>query len=124
MVGAIIDCPEKVPLSKTGEIVRRHIIAIHQHYPAVLVDHYVIMPNHIHLLLVINADASGRSMIAPTISTVVKMLKDAVSKSVGHAIWQKSFFDHVIRNEKDYQRVWTYIENNPIKWTEDCFYAP
>ena len=38
-------------------------------------------------------------------------------------IWQRSFHDHVIRNQKSYEKIWTYIENNPVKWEEDCFYC-
>ena len=107
-----------------GKMVDEAIQNIPSAYSALSVDSYVIMPNHIHMLLVIDTDPNGRSMIAPTISTVVRLMKSAVSKDVGHSIWQRSFFDHVIRNEKDYQRIWEYIENNPIKWTDDCFYTP
>ena len=37
-------------------------------------------------------------------------------------IWQRSFHDHVIRNQAGYDKIWLYIENNPVKWVEDCFY--
>jgi len=81
------------------------------------------MPNHIHLLLQIHTDANGRSMIAPTVSTVVRLMKGAISKQAGFPVWQKGFFDHVIRNEKDYQEIWKYIESNPGKWSEDKRYV-
>ena len=57
-------------------------------------------------------------MIAPTISTVVQMMKGAVSKMAGFPLWQKGFYDHVIRNEKDYLDIWNYIEGNPSRWVE------
>jgi len=66
-VGAIIDRPNNVPLTNLGMIARQSIEDIPKYYSAVSVDHFVIMPNHIHLLLQINTDADGRSMIAPTI---------------------------------------------------------
>ena len=88
-------------------------------YPAVSLDHYVIMPNHIHLLLQICTDDDGRSMIAPTISNVVRHMKGCVSKQVGRSVWQKGFYDHIIRNDADYEGVWNYIEGNPSKWHED-----
>jgi len=69
-VGAIIDRPKNVPITNLGMIVRQSIHDISNYYPAITVDHAVIMPNHIHLLLQINTDHDGRSMIAPTISTV------------------------------------------------------
>ena len=118
-VGAITDRPENVPLTDLGVVVRQSIYDIPSHYPAITVDHAVVMPNHIHLLLQINTDLNGRSMIAPTISTVVRLMKGAVSKQAGFSVWQKGFYDHVIRNENDYQEVWNYIEGNPGKWAED-----
>lgn len=122
-VGATIGRPEDVELSPCGETVKRVIMEIPCHYPAVLVDHYVIMPNHIHLLLRICADQYGRPMVAPTISTVIQQMKGVAAKRIGYGIWQKSFHDHVVRNEKDYLKIWEYIESNPMKWAEDCFYA-
>ena len=122
-VGAIIDRPKNTPLTSLGTIVRRSVEVIPHYYPAVSVDHYVIMPNHVHLLLQIHSDSNGRSMIAPTISTVVRLMKGAVSKQAGFPIWQKGFYDHVIRNDKDYQEIWNYIEGNPNKWAEDKLYT-
>ena len=121
-VGAIIDRPENAPLTDFGMVVRQSINDIPKHYPAISVDHYVVMPNHIHLLLQINTDTDGRSLIAPTISTVVRLMKGTVSKKAGFPVWQKGFYDHVIRNEKDYREVWNYIEGNPGKWVEDKLY--
>ena len=121
-VGAIIDRPDNVPLTNVGVIVRKSIEEIPKRYPAITVDHAVIMPNHIHLLLQIHTDADGRSMIAPTISTVVRLMKGNVSKQAGFSVWQKGFYDHVIRSEQDYLDIWNYIEGNPGKWTEDKLY--
>ena len=122
-VGAIIDRPNGTHLSPMGKITAQCVQDIEEHYPAIHVDHYVIMPNHIHLLLQIQTDTDGRSMIAPTISTVVRLFKGAVSHKIGKPIWQKGFYDHVIRGDADYQKIWTYIENNPAKWLEDRFYT-
>ena len=114
-----MDRPDNVPFTKLGKIVRQSIEDIPVHYRAISVDHYVIMPNHIHLLLQINTDADGRSMIAPTISTVVRHMKGIVTKQAGFSVWQKGFYDHVIRNDNDYRDIWNYIEGNPGKWAED-----
>ena len=62
-------------------------------------------------------------MVAPTISTVVQQLKGVITKRIGDSIWQKLFHDHVVRNEHDYRKIWEYIDTNPAKWQEDCFYA-
>ena len=119
----IVNRPKNVPLSSLGAVVRQSIEDIPKYYPAISVDHYVIMPNHVHLLLQIHTDSSGRSMIAPTISTVVRLMKGVVSKQFGFPIWQKGFHDHVIRNDMDYQEIWNYIDGNPGKWTEDRLYT-
>lgn len=122
-VGASIARPQNPPLSQYGAIVDSSIREIPLYYPAVSVDHYVVMPNHIHLLLRINIDEDGRAMLAPTISRVVQQMKGIITKQIGYSIWQKLFHDHVIRGEKDYLKIWEYIDNNPAKWEEDCFYT-
>ena len=50
-------------------------------------------------------------------------LPSPVSKRAGIPLWQKSFHDHVIRGEADYRRIWNYIDANPRKWREDCYYV-
>jgi len=61
-------------------------------------------------------------MVAPTIATVIKQFKGAVSKEVGMSVWQKGFYDHIIRDDEDYQIKYQYIDENSIKWTEDELY--
>lgn len=123
-VGASIARPEDVILSAQGDIVDKAIRCIPAYYPAISVDRYIVMPNHIHLLLQIHTDCSGNTVQAPAISVVVQQMKGYVTKQLGCSIWQKLFHDHVVRNEKDYQMIWNYIEGNPMKWAEDCFYVP
>ena len=122
-VGASIARPDKLPLSEWGKVVDQAIRDIPVHYPAVCLDHYVVMPNHIHLLLQIKPDDDGRAMLAPAVSVVVQQMKGVVTKQIGRSIWQKLFHDHVIRDERDYLKIWEYIDGNPFKWTEDCFYT-
>lgn len=122
-VGASIARPEDVTLSQYGKIADAAIQNIPERYPAITLDHYVVMPNHIHLLLQIQSDEHGRAMPSPTISTVIQQLKGIITKQIGHPIWQKLFHDHVIRNDQDYLKIWNYIDSNPAKWTEDCFYT-
>ena len=116
-------CFEGDPLSENGKKIRQVITEVAQHYPAVSVDKYVIMPNHVHLLLRINTDCDGRPMAAPTISTLVNQMKGAATKQIGFPIWQKGFYDHVIRSNDDYRDIWNYIEANPFRWYEDELYS-
>jgi hypothetical protein len=60
---------------------------------------------------------------APTVSRIVKQWKGSVTKKIGFSPWQKSFLDHIIRNERDYFRIAKYIAHNHANWTKDCFYA-
>lgn len=108
-------------LSEYGEITEKMILKIPVCYPAVVVDQYVIMPNHVHLLLSIQKQ--GRAMRAPTIATILNQMKGAITKQIGFSIWQKLFHDHIVRNQAEYQRIWEYIDTNPLKWEEDCFYS-
>lgn len=89
-------------------------------YPLVQVDNYVIMADHIHLLLRIVGDG-GRMISAPTkpLSTVIGQMKRAVTKRCGRPVWQKGYHDHVVRNDEDYRAAWAYIDNDPLQERED-----
>ena len=122
-VGAIIDRPQDVELSTCGKMVDQTIQNISSTYPSLSLESYVIMPNHIHILLRICANEHGRPLVAPTMSRVVKQLKGIVSKQAGIGIWQKSFHDHIIRNREDYEEHLRYIYENPMRWYYDELYA-
>jgi REP element-mobilizing transposase RayT len=96
------------------------------------IDKYVIMPNHIHLIIFIDIsttaenDIDRRLEIAPTrmsIPNIVRYLKSTVTKQCNESIWQKSYYDHVIRNETEYNNISRYIIHNPINWINDEYYT-
>lgn len=120
-VGAIIDRPQCIDytLSSCGEIVNEAIKKIPIAYPRLSVDSYVIMPNHIHLMLRICGNTCEQPTVTPAIPRVIKQMKGYVSKRVGTTIWQKSFHDHIIRNHEDYEKHLKYIHDNPIHWDTD-----
>ena len=108
-------------LSKIGRIVEEHIQQISSHYQDVSVEKYVVMPNHIHMLLALNCNGRYDT------NQIIGQYKSGVSREVGKLypnveVWQRSFHDHVIRNQFRYEKIWHYIEDNPRKWEEDCFY--
>lgn len=112
-----------------GEIAQLFIREISVKYPCVTVDKYVVMPNHIHLLISINKE-NGAADPSPTLGNVVGWYKYQVTRTIneemgqaGNRIFQRSYHDHVIRGEKDYLKIWEYIENNPARWRQDCFYT-
>ena len=107
----------KVHYTKYGLIAKKHIQQLNQHYKRVSVDKYVIMPNHIHMIIRIGCDGVAHAEKMPTLSN-----KSGVSKEIGKPLWQRFFHDHVIRNEKSYLRIWEYIDNNPRLWNKDTLY--
>lgn len=115
IVGANSVRPKEIHLTEYGKIVETAIKNIPKFYKAISVDNFVIMPDHIHLLLQIHSDTDGRTVFAPTIDRVVKQMKGHITKQIGFSIWQKSFNDHIVRGENDYKEIWQYIENNPFK---------
>ena len=100
----------QMTLSAYGIIVKKYIERI----PGL--QKYVIMPNHIHLLI----EIAGENELA--ITQRISSLKTLITKELGVSIFQRSFHDHIVRNEKEYQKIWEYIDNNPLNWTIDCFY--
>ena len=116
-------------LSPYGEIVDRWIQKIPDKYPEASVDRYVIMPNHIHILLSI-VKVDGRGDPSPTADAIIGWLKYQATKeinkmrdSVGEKIFQRSFFDHIVRNRDDYYEIHKYIYENPARWHHDKLYT-
>ncbi len=85
------------------------------------------MPNYVHLLLTllpVSNDGLGMShggmkLSRPTLMTVVRVMKSKGTLATKQSIWQYGFYEHIIRDEKDFLRHLQYMENNPSKWTED-----
>ncbi len=121
--GRIQNCREgqapQIQFSRAGELANQAILAIPEHYPAVHLEHYVVMPNHIHLLLRLE-NAEGQKAVS--IATVVQQFKGFVTKQIGAPVWQKLYYDHVIRDPYDFAVKWRYIDNNPHRWLEDKYY--
>jgi REP element-mobilizing transposase RayT len=119
--------PAENHLTGYGNIAKEQLLALENKYNHVKLDKYVIMPNHIHILISIYENAAGASP-CPTISDVIctfKSLTTKLCKKIGlknKHLFQSSFHDHIIRNEKDYKKIWEYIDTNVIRWKEDCFY--
>ncbi len=112
-------------LNFAGRIADNVIKTLPDIFP-VTIEKYVIMPNHIHLLLLIKNDNSIKTktgLVSRTVSYLkMKISHELHNLNVDDSIWQRSFHDHIIRNENDYIKIWEYIENNPIKWESDCFF--
>ena len=107
-----------VTLTGIGKIAEEQLLLLEKRYSNVTVEDYIIMPDHIHLILIIkNEDGLINNLrTKKSISTIVGQLKRSISKEIGFPIWQKSFYEHIIRDENDYLEKAEYILNNPLKW--------
>jgi REP element-mobilizing transposase RayT len=136
LLGNVVRCPSlgvpHVELTELGETVLNEIQDTHIYYDNVLVDKFVVMPNHVHMIIHISEDdgASKRRALKAfnpanaLIPRIVTMIKKKTNKALGYDIWQRSFYDHVIRNDSGYMQIWQYIDDNPAKWSEDDYYIP
>ncbi|MBR5218774.1 MAG: transposase [Clostridia bacterium] len=131
IVGAIHESPEN-RLSPYGKLVEKLIGQLPARFDFII-PKYVIMPNHIHLIIEIKNDITTRAIRESplqhhrsVIDKAVGFLKMNVSKAMrptyADKIWQRSYHDHIIRGGADYRKIWEYIDTNPLKWEKDCFY--
>ena len=130
IVGATHESPV-VELTAYGQILENFLRHIPARYSC-RIDKYVIMPNHVHLLISVSGDARAiRESPLQRNSDISKMIgyiKMNTSKQIHEqfetsAIWQRGFYDHVIRNQSDYDDAYRYIENNPLQWELDELYT-
>lgn len=135
----------KMALNDFGSIADECWRAIPDHFPFVELGAYVIMPNHVHGIIVIRESVGARHVCPSgyasslqntppqnpprgtpphSLGTIVGSYKSAVTRRIGRehnatAIWQRNYYEHIIRDEKDLQRITDYIETNPSRWDED-----
>ena len=121
IVGAgVLDCPE-IHLLYHGKIADKYIKQLNCFYGNISVVKYVIMPDHIHLIISVKNGQSGTP--APTsekksnsdVAKFIGTFKRFCNRQYGRNIWQRSYYDHIIRNQQDYNEIWEYIDNNPKK---------
>jgi putative transposase len=127
--GKIID-GEIIP-SKIGILVEQHLKEIPDHFENVFIDDYIIMPNHIHFILSIVGVQNFeplrneyQKIIPRSIGSIIRAYKASVTKrckkeEYKNKIWQRNYFEHIIRNQEDHYRIREYIQNNPLQWELD-----
>jgi len=136
-------------LNDAGRMVRDRFEEMSRFYPGIVIDNYVLMPNHLHTILIIRRGGTAQGPLpttnAPktvessfsgmTLSDYIHRFKtlttklyiDGVKKGsyppFSKRVWQKSYYDHIIRYNHEYLQIWRYIDENPLKWMEDCYYV-
>ena len=128
--GGVLDAP-KCDLRAYGVVIENRIREMNRVYSHIKTVKYVVMPNHVHLLVHIEREvtcgAVGTSRTpSPTSALIpqyVSTLKRMCNKEIGVNIWQRSFHDRIIRSDAEYDMIWEYIDTNPLRWELDCFYT-
>ena len=119
-VGVALQGDPKIKLSIEGIIVNKYIEECNKKLRDVLIDEYIIMPNHVHLIIILKNGAPRTA--PPTIPKIINSLKSIITKEIGYSIWQRNYYEHVIRDEKEYLLIKQYIINNPYNWKDDKYY--
>jgi len=135
LFGEIVD--GKIRMNDAGKIVHDEWLRTADIRPNVELDAFVVMPNHLHGIIVLHPDRRGTLQRAPTVEqfgkptsntipTIVRLFKSAVTKRInehrgtpGARVWQRNYYEHIIRNEKSLNNIHEYIANNPMKWKWD-----
>ena len=116
LLGSIAPDGEDVSLSACGEAVRESIMRLPAVFGEIHIPIYVIMPNHVHMIVHLEHQTK-------TLSQIINYFKGNVTRKLHTALWQRSFYEHVIRNEKDYDEIAEYIALNPRRWALDRYYS-
>ncbi|HKH98147.1 MAG TPA: transposase [Candidatus Sulfotelmatobacter sp.] len=129
----------EVQLSVMGRIAASELHGLHAHYNNIEVDSFVVMPNHVHAIVMIDGDhgfspnakmsppsrvAAFASPLAGSLSAVIRSYKAGVTRrgrklGLTQTVWQSRFHDHLLRGDKVISAVREYIRNNPAKWGAD-----
>jgi REP element-mobilizing transposase RayT len=121
----------KVVFSKIGMIAAKYLEEIPNHFEDTFIDEFVVMPNHIHFILILlgvqNIEPQQneyQKIIPKSVGSIIRSYKAAVTRwcritNVENFRWQRNYFEHIVRNDEDLYRIKEYIVNNPLKWEID-----
>ncbi len=127
---------ETLSLSPVGQIVRKQWLQLPQRFSALQLDEFVIMPNHFHGIVAIleAVDLRTPARCSPSLSQIIGAFKSLVVREVwkdatigwdrSAQIWQRSFYDHVVRDEKELLRIREYVVGNVTQWALDRYHSP
>ena len=118
--------PAEIQYTQYGKIAEEQLYLLENRYPGIQIDQHVIMPNHIHMILLIEETTAGASP-RPTVMDVVCTYKSLTTRECKKVepiekLFQTSFYEHVIRGREDYDEIAKYIQENPAKWQLDKLY--
>ena len=105
--------------NQMGRIAAEAIETIPMHFSGVQIEKSVVMPNHVHMLVQLSGSVRLSALVGSYKASVSKQIHQ-INPSV--IVWQRSYHDHVIRTPRAWEEIWTYIDQNPLRWELDCFY--
>ena len=110
--------PATVELTDTGKITEKYLLRIPVVYPHVILENYVIMPDHVHVLLTIVPENNGEPIKRPGVDTMIRSTKTLITKELGFSIWQVDYYDVIADTEELFLLCDKYIDENPAAWLE------
>ena len=118
--------PAEIQYTTYGKIAEEQLFLLEKRYPSLKIDRYVIMPNHIHAILLLEETAGIAP--CPTITDIVCAYKSLTTRACKKAkpvdkLFQNSFYEHVICGREDYDEIAEYIVNNPKQWELDKLFT-
>ena len=118
-----------IQLDERGQIIQKYWMQINKRFSHVFLDHFIVMPNHIHGIIIINDHVTCRGEVTSPLSSLCNIIAwfkyqstkhiNKIHQTPGVRLWQRNYFERIIRNEKIYNRIIKYITNNPIMWDPD-----
>jgi REP element-mobilizing transposase RayT len=116
---------EQAVLTDVGRMVSDTWTGLGDRFP-LDIDAFVVMPNHLHGVVVLHGEEPARQEPAPTLSDIIRRFKSFTANRVRHIIvlppggmWQRNYFEHVIRSEEELNKIRAYIVTNPLRWHLD-----
>ena len=126
----------EIVLSVMGKNISNELLQLEKRYQLMKINKYIIMPNHIHVIVVLDNDRLQNlyelqeQSPCPTIGDIICAFKSITTKQcnksdniIERKIWQPRFHDHIIRNDEEYKILWEYIDTNPLKWELDKYFC-
>ncbi|MGA9398353.1 MAG: transposase [Anaerolineaceae bacterium] len=137
---------DMVNLSKVGKIIRNEWLRLEKRFFHIHLDKYIVMPNHVHGIIVFRGRGMAESIenidksverhapakgifgkpVPGNLATIIRSFKSSTTLRVnlmngtpGMPVWQRNYYEHIIREERDWQAISDYIDSNPEKWAED-----
>lgn len=131
LFGTIQD--EEMQLNQAGELVQQWWLKLNEKFPEVSLDEMIVMPNHVHGIIEINRNENNKAS-SPTVARIMQWFKTMTTNEYlqgvrqkgwqrfSQRLWQRSYYEHIIRDEDSYYEISEYIRMNPQNWGKDKYH--